>query len=67
MIGLKFWEGIRYAGDKSDNSYVCGSLSLKFPRPYQVDITSTRPITDDKQLWASLVLGCGTAWKYGVS
>lgn len=36
-------------------------------RPYQVENTSSRPITEVKQLWAALVLGWVTAWEYAVS
>ena len=35
-------------------------------RPYHIEHTSSRPITEVKQHWASLVLGWVTAWEYGV-
>ena len=33
-------------------------------RPYHVECTSSRPITEVKQRWAKLVLGWVTAWEY---
>ena len=36
-------------------------------RPYHVESTSSRPITEVKQHWAKLVLGWVTAWEYLVS
>ena len=35
-------------------------------RPYHVENTSSRPITEVKQHWAELVLGWVTAWEYSV-
>ena len=35
--------------------------------PYHVESTSSRPITEVKQHWASLVFGWLTAWEYTVS
>ena len=35
-------------------------------RPYHVENTSSRPITEVKQRWAALVLGWVTAWEYAV-
>ena len=35
-------------------------------RPYHVENTSSRPITEVKQHWAALVLGWVTAWEYAV-
>ena len=35
-------------------------------RPYHVECTSSRPITEVKQHWAALVLGWVTAWEYAV-
>ena len=35
-------------------------------RPYHVENTSTRPITEVKQRWARLVLGWVTAWEHRV-
>ena len=32
-------------------------------RPYHVENTSSRPITEVKQRWARLVLGWETAWE----
>ena len=36
-------------------------------RPYHVESTSSRLITEVKQHWAMLVLGWVTAWEYVVS
>ena len=36
-------------------------------RPYHVEYTSSRPITEVKQRRARLVLGWVTAWEYRVS
>ena len=35
-------------------------------RPYHVENTSSRPITEVKQRWARLVLGWVTAWEHWV-
>ena len=35
-------------------------------RPYHVEHTSSRPITEVKQRWAGLVLGWETAWEFPV-
>ncbi len=35
-------------------------------RPYHVEYTSSRPITEVKQRWAWLVLGWVTAWEHQV-
>ena len=35
-------------------------------RPYHVENTSSRPITEVKQRWAWLVLGWETAWEHQV-
>ena len=40
---------------------------LECLRPYHVESTSSRPITEVKQHWAKLVLGWVTAWEYLVS
>ena len=45
--------------------------SIKSPhppclRPYHLEHTSSRPITEVKQGWAALVLGWVTAWEYAV-
>ena len=39
---------------------------LQCLRPYHVERTSSRPITEVKQHWAELVLGWVTAWEYSV-
>ena len=39
---------------------------IKCLRPYHVEYTSSRPITEVKQHWAELVLGWVTAWEYSV-
>ena len=36
------------------------------PRPYHVECTGSRPITEVKQNWAWLVLGWETAWEHQV-
>ena len=36
-------------------------------RPYHVESTSSRPITEVKQRWVVLVLGWVTAWEYAMS
>ena len=41
-----------------------GSCSRQ--RPYHVECTSSRPITEVKQRWALLVLGWVTAWEHRV-
>ena len=41
-------------------------LSNKCLRPYHVENTGSRPITEVKQRWARLVLGWVTAWEYRV-
>ena len=38
-------------------------LPLPWQRPYHVENTSSRPITEVKQRWARLVLGWETAWE----
>jgi hypothetical protein len=40
---------------------------MKCLRPYHVEYTSSRPITEVKQRRARLVLGWVTAWEYRVS
>ena len=35
-------------------------------RPYHVESTSSRPITEVKQHWVALVLGWVTAWEYAM-
>ena len=35
-------------------------------RPYHVEYAGSRPITEDKQRWAPLVLGRETAWEHRV-
>ena len=35
-------------------------------RPYHVEYTGSRPITEVKQRWARLVLGWVTAWEHRV-
>ena len=40
--------------------------SLRCLRPYHVEYTSSRLITEVKQHWAELVLGWVTAWEYSV-
>ena len=43
------------------------SFSLNsWQRPYHVEHTSSRPITEVKQHWARLVLGWETAWEHRV-
>ena len=40
--------------------------SVSRQRPYHVENTSSRPITEVKQHWARLVLGWVTAWEHWV-
>ena len=40
------------------------SFVIKCLRPYHVEHTSSRLITEVKQHWAKLVLGWVTAWEY---
>ena len=40
--------------------------SLSRQRPYHVENTGSRPITEVKQRWARLVLGWVTAWEHRV-
>ena len=42
-------------------------FTFKCLRPYHVEHTSSRLITEVKQHWAKLVLGWVTAWEYLVS
>ncbi len=49
---------------KIQNEKEHSSLRL---RPYHVEYTSSRPITEVKQRRARLVLGWVTAWEYRVS
>ena len=39
-------------------------IRIKCLRPYHVESTSSRPITEVKQRWVVLVLGWVTAWEY---
>ena len=41
-------------------------LLLSCLRPYHIEHTSSRPITEVKQCWARLVLGWVTAWEHWV-
>ena len=66
---VEFFEvpGIRKIVDELEKLYwkvnFCLYLCL---RPYHVENTSSRPITEVKQHWAELVLGWVTAWEYSV-
>ena len=42
------------------------SWSILCLRPYHVESTSSRPITEVKQHWVALVLGWVTAWEYAM-
>ena len=42
------------------------STPLPRQRPYHVENTGSRPITEVKQRWARLVLGWVTAWEHRV-
>ena len=44
----------------------CNGCSFRCLRPYHVEYTSSRPITEVKQHWAELVLGWVTAQEYSV-
>ena len=51
---------------KSLDSHRAYFLSHSRQRPYHVENTSSRPITEVKQRWARLVLGWVTAWEHRV-
>ena len=57
-----------YKFNKKRTKYDHSSKSRQAPciRPYHVENTSSRPITEVKQHWAALVLGWVTAWEYAV-
>ena len=59
---------VSYMFNKKRTKYDHWSKSRKVPciRPYHVENTSSRPITEVKQHWAMLVLGWVTAWEYMV-
>ena len=40
------------------------SISLQCQRPYHVECTASRPISEVKQRWVWLVLGWVTAWEH---
>ena len=42
------------------------SAPISRQRPYHIEYTSSRPITEVKQCWARLVLGWETAWEHWV-
>ena len=42
------------------------SAPISRQRPYHIEYTSSRPITEIKQCWARLVLGWVTAWEHWV-
>ncbi len=44
----------------------CLLRHLSRQRPYHVESTSSRPITEVKQRWAQLVFGRETAWELWV-
>ena len=46
--------------------YIAAYICVKCLRPYHVENTSSRPITEVKQRRAWLVLGWVTAWEYQV-
>ena len=49
-----------------DSSKIQVLRSLTRQRPYHVERTSSRPITEVKQHWARIVLGWETAWELRV-
>ena len=51
-------------GSENESSAMLADVCL---RPYHVEYTSSRPITEVKQRRARLVLGWVTAWEYRVS
>ena len=53
---------------KLDRIFVCSDIAepIQCVGPYHVESTSSRPITEVKQHWATLVLGWVTAWEYEV-
>ena len=50
-----------------ESNYLFGSTLNRRLRPYHVENTGSRPITEVKQRRARLVLGWVTAWEYRVS
>ena len=40
------------------------SMNLQCQRPYHVECTASRPISEVKQRWVWLVLGWVTAWEH---
>ena len=55
-VHLVWWQVFKKA---NDGYFLC-------MRPYHIENTSSRPITEVKQYWAMLVLGWVTAWEYMV-
>ncbi len=50
-----------------ESNYCLGCCGAKCRlRPYHVEHTASRPISQVKQRWALLVLGSETAWESGV-
>ena len=47
--------------------YLVSFYTFKCLRPYHVEHTSSRLITEVKQHWVKLVLGWVTAWEYLMS
>ena len=64
IICLKQKQIYRYTHGKLDTIIDTNKNRL---RPYHVEYTSSRPITEVKQRRARLVLGWVTAWEYRVS
>ena len=56
----------RAAAAKLNQAHETSTLSCRL-RPYHVESTGSRPITEVKQRRARLVLGWVTAWEYRVS
>ena len=63
-----FWQMCLFTHRKSVHITYIEMAKVLFPRqrPYHVEHTSSRPITEVKQRRARLVLGWVTAWEYRV-
>ena len=56
---IEWGAGLVFVGSSLFNAYKC-------LRPYHVESTSSRPITEVKQHRVALVLGWVTAWEYAM-
>ena len=62
----KIGVGLPYILKEKKQNYMAKSGFPHCLRPYHVENTSSRLITEVKQHWAMLVLGWVTAWEYMV-